>query len=303
MGKKLKTVSLICTLTLVSGLFTDSSSSYAHNESRSDIITESVSTFVDAIARNYSMFDRWEGASVSLATDYSFNDAVVYSVIGDYDEILGYVAADDNGKVISYSLEAEPDEFAISYLSVYSAEKPDVDVSNVGTRTSTYNVLSGLNPQLQGNTNCIAAAAANVMWYYSHNGYPTLTGSYTWDYIKNFMSYCYVSAGGFANNNSASAFSTYVNYMDSSKNATVSVNWNPAFSLFTSEIDLGKPVMLGFAAGSPFSQTVGHMTMGCGYMYLNNNWYVYVVDGWSTGPNFYIWDSNINDCIITVHIS
>ncbi|MCR4927172.1 MAG: hypothetical protein K5927_04260 [Lachnospiraceae bacterium] len=57
MGKKLKTVSLICTLTLVSGLFTDSSSSYAHNESRSDIITESVSTFVDAIARNYSMFD------------------------------------------------------------------------------------------------------------------------------------------------------------------------------------------------------------------------------------------------------
>ena len=303
MWKKPKTASLICALAFVPVLLTDGPSAYAHNENRSDVITESVSTFVDAIARNYSMFDRWEGASVSLATDYSFNDAAVYNVTGDCDEVLGYVAIDDDGKVISYSLETEPDEFAISYLSAYSAGESSADMSNGVTRTSTYNVLSGLNPQLQGSTNCIAAAAANVMWYYSHNGYPTLTGSYTWDYIKNFMSYRYVSAGGFANNNSASAFSTYVNYMDSSKNATVSVNWNPSFSLFTSEIDFGKPVMLGFAAGSPFSQTDGHMTMGCGYMYLNNNWYVYVVDGWSTGPNFYIWDSNINDCIITIHIS
>ena len=43
--------------------------------------------------------------------------------------------------------------------------------------------------------------------------------------------------------------------------------------------------------------------MACGYQWMNNNWYAYVVTGYSIGPSFYVWDDNINDCIITVKMN
>ena len=81
------------------------------------------------------------------------------------------------------------------------------------------------------------------------------------------------------------------------------MNWYPDVDLLLDEIDAGRPMMLGYAAGSPFSQTLGHMTMACDYQWMNNNWYAYVVTGYSTAPSFYVWDDNINDCIITVKMN
>ncbi len=260
-------------------------------------------TVVDEVAAENDLFTQWAGASAFINREYSTDDVTMYDVVDARGNGKGYYLVDASGKLLSYSLNEEPDEFALDYISSYRAGNSDDAAPYAPTRYSNYNVLGGLSPQLQGTSNCIVAAASNVMWYYSHNGYSFLTGTNTWATVKSMMAYCYSSAGGNTNNNSPTAISQYVYINGPTHSVSVSVNWYPDVDLLLDEIDAGRPMMLGYAAGSPFSQTLGHMTMACGYQWMNYNWYAYVVTGYSTGPSFYVWDDNINDCIITVKMN
>lgn len=63
-------------------------------------------------------------------------------------------------------------------------------------------------------------------------------------------------------------------------------------------------IMVGFAAApGSYSESVGHMTMGCGYIMQNSNTYLLALaDGHSSSIVYKLWSSVYNDCIITVNI-
>lgn len=65
--------------------------------------------------------------------------------------------------------------------------------------------------------------------------------------------------------------------------------------------------MLGFAAGvGSYSETVGHMTMCYGYKKQNINgnafYSVLLADGHESKGVYKVWNSKINDCIITLKL-
>jgi hypothetical protein len=62
--------------------------------------------------------------------------------------------------------------------------------------------------------------------------------------------------------------------------------------------------MVDFAAApGSYSESVGHMTMGCGYIMQNSNTYLLALaDGHSSSIVYKLWSSVYNDCIITVNI-
>ncbi len=64
------------------------------------------------------------------------------------------------------------------------------------------------------------------------------------------------------------------------------------------EIDNGRPCMVGFAAGSDYSPSVGHMTMCYGYFIYSTQKYATVADG-TTGYVSKLW-TTYNDCVISI---
>lgn len=73
--------------------------------------------------------------------------------------------------------------------------------------------------------------------------------------------------------------------------------WTNSSATMVNEIDHGYPYMVGFAAGSSYSQTVGHMTMCFGYYYSGTTIYIVLADGHSDSSVMKIW-SSYNDCTI-----
>ena len=98
---------------------------------------------------------------------------------------------------------------------------------------------------------------------------------------------------------------TYVKKYSSVYKTAATVHWNPVIDLALSKIDDGRPCLLGFAAdeNSPYSKTVGHMTMCCGYVRQSSNSYMMaLVDGHSSSIVYKRWSTDYNDCIITAKI-
>ena len=114
------------------------------------------------------------------------------------------------------------------------------------------------DPHLQGG-NCIVGAISNLLWYHGHNGYPGLTSGVTFAQVESRVNTIITALGGYANNYIPQTISTYVN-LYSSYSVSVTNHWNPTFALVSAMVNV-RPCLLGFAAGSPYSQTVGHMTV------------------------------------------
>lgn len=108
--------------------------------------------------------------------------------------------------------------------------------------------------------------------------------------------------GGYRNDTTPYALREYIYNLSSTVSAAIDVCWNPTVDAVCEEIDSNRPVMLGFAAGSYFSQTEGHMTMCYGYQTINGDIYSYLASGWYTYGIYVVWDSSINDCMITVQL-
>lgn len=121
------------------------------------------------------------------------------------------------------------------------------------------------------------------------------------------MTNCYTYNGGIGNNNTTpKAFEAYIDVMGLSGVYTSNVNlyWyqNAPKELMISEVNERKPMMLGFAKGSIYSNIEGHMTMCYGYQITGGNTYAYVASGHQAYGTFVKWDDTINDCIITIRI-
>lgn len=86
-------------------------------------------------------------------------------------------------------------------------------------------------------------------------------------------------------------------------NFTVTNISAPSYSQMQTEIDAGRPCLVGFGASGPYGG--GHMTAGVGYYYDNafpNDKYVIVHDAWSTTPVDCqrLWSSSYNDFIAKI---
>lgn len=124
--------------------------------------------------------------------------------------------------------------------------------------------------------------------------------------VKTSMRNSYIYNGGLRNDTTPKAFEVYIRAkgLFSVYSSDVNLYWyqNATKELMISEVNEGKPMILGFAAGSIYSDSVGHMTMCYGYQVTGGNTYAYVASGHEAYGTFVKWDDTINDCIITIRI-
>lgn len=163
-------------------------------------------------------------------------------------------------------------------------------------------VISGFPHYVQlSGDNCIATALSNVLWYWSLNGYSSLssgcTSFYTMqDSIQNlFNNY-------FANNAVLSVANSYGS-THGAVSFTGGANWNPLITTVYLEILAGYPCLVGFAAGSVYSPLVGHMTACYGFNYVGStqSFYMLLADGHYSYQVSRLWTS-YNDCVIKLRI-
>ena len=109
------------------------------------------------------------------------------------------------------------------------------------------------------------------------------------------------SHGGYANDNIPATIKDYVKSKDNSYSVTVTNKWNSSFTNVKSEVG-SRPCLLGFAAGSPYSDKEGHMTVCVGTREVNGVQYCKVMDGWSTSISEKKWGS-YNDFMSKVKLS
>lgn len=229
---------------------------------------------------------------------------------------LGHILSDKSGNLISCSRNSEPEEFMQDYCNnyidmdggEYNAEcTSEYSYNEMRTYSSPYMVIDGVSPQLQGDSNCLVTAASNVIWYYGNNGYFSLIKNDTFNNVKMSMTNSYIYNGGIGNNEATpKAFEVYIRAKGLSKvySSNVKLYWyqNATKELMLSEVNEGKPMLLGFKKGSIYSNTAGHMTMCYGYQVTGGNTYAYLASGHEAYGTFVKWDDTINDCIITIRI-
>lgn len=154
-----------------------------------------------------------------------------------------------------------------------------------GETLKSFDIFSGAtlmyNPQEQGGKNCIVGAISNLMWYWSENGYSSLANNMTFAEVEEEIDSLISSHGGYANKNIPDTIKDYVKGKNNSYSATVTNKWSPSFSNVKTEVG-SRPCLLGFAAGSPYSDKDGHMTVCVGTRTINGVNYCKVMDGWST---------------------
>lgn len=160
-------------------------------------------------------------------------------------------------------------------------------------------VVPAYSPQLQ-TKNCIVSAISNLMWHWSINGYSALTTGMTFNQVEDRIDVIMTAEGGYANANIPATIETYVDEK-SSYTVTVTNQWNPTFSNLKSEV-ANRPCLLGFAAGSPYNDTVGHMTVCVGTRSTLFSKYVQVIDGWEDEIVEKAW-GDYNDFISKVVLS
>ena len=142
-------------------------------------------------------------------------------------------------------------------------------------------VLPQYNPNLQGG-NCIVGAISNLMWHWSNNGYSSLVSGMTFQDVESEVDALINAEGGYANDNIPKTIKNYVKNKNNGYSASVTNKRNPSFSNVKTET-ASRPCLLGFAAGSPYSAKVGHMTVCVGTRTTNNRVnYCKLMDGHST---------------------
>ncbi len=169
---------------------------------------------------------------------------------------------------------------------------------------STYGVISGVTPKKQNGWNCIVTALANVLWYWGNNGYEYLNEDITFGNMQREIrdTFLSISDSGFRNNDVPEVLYTYIKSKNRNYSSTSDVFWSPTISKVINQIDNGKPCLVGFAVGSVYSDTVGHMTACFGYQYIGGAYQVVLADGHSTSLVYKTWTS-YNDCVITINLS
>ena len=183
---------------------------------------------------------------------------------------------------------------------VYTAENTNYD-----NEVSVCNVtIPGVSPQLQNNHNCIVTALSNIFWYWGGNSFSKMRPK-TFNSMKNTIQNMFVAYQGFTNDSVPHIADQYVRSRSSSYRCNSSVYKKSDYNVETkmkNEIDAGYPCLLGYMPhdNSPYSDTVGHMTMCYGYYVSNFTTYVRLADGHSSSMVVRVWNAVYNDCVIKV---
>lgn len=236
------------------------------------------------------------------------------------DEIIGYaIIVDDilvelsegSSPYTDIAINPEVEEYyydMANYGKITKKDSANIVVGDFSTsvpvpslmKYPSDSVLTGVSPQLQNNSNCIAAALSNVIWYWGSNFtvYNALINGKSFADLRTIIQNLFF--GTFANNSVLSVANTYAgNY---SSGFTGGANWSPTFSTVQAEIySYSSPCMVGFAAGSSYSPDVGHMTMCYGYTVNIYGNYLILADGHQSYPVLKLWTA-YNDCVIQLHI-
>ena len=153
-----------------------------------------------------------------------------------------------------------------------------------GETIKSFDIETGVvpmyDPHEQGG-NCIVGAISNLMWHWSINGYSSLASGMSFEDVEAKVDSLINSHGGYANNNIPATIKDYVKSKNSSYSVTVTNKWSPTFNNVKTEV-ASRPCLLGFAAGSPYSDKEGHMTVCTGTREASGVKYCKVMDGWST---------------------
>ena len=310
-------VGLLCMIMLSLGLNTNFS--YAQMDSN-DEFTQKVDLFIENVASNENIFSAWESVNVVKANElYNLEHNLtgfLYKLYNAQEEYVGYaIYSIDYSSVVEYSMNIPPYEKFIKELNIgfdgdmyYIYESGGYAISNgteffafdeFGSLNTTHTgiapcgILPNVSPQLQGSDNCIVAAISNMIWYEGNNRYPFLISGLSFANVKSRINTYMLNHGGYANSNISYAIEDYVNIRNSGYELSDVSQWNPSLSLVKQIIDGGRPLLLGYAAGSPYSSTVGHMTLCVGY----SGSYVYLADGHSSSIVSKIWNSSYNDFV------
>lgn len=156
------------------------------------------------------------------------------------------------------------------------------------------------NPNPQSG-NCIVGAISNLLWFWGGNGYSTLTSNMSFKDVESKVDSLINAEGGYANKNIPNTIKKYIKNKSSSYSVSVNNKWSPSFSDVKSETN-SRPCLLGFAAGSPYSKNVGHMTVCVGTRSVKSGQFCKLMDGWSSQVVEKQW-GNYNDFMSKVRMS
>lgn len=237
------------------------------------------------------------------AIPYNFENSGNQKYIYDYGN---YGVYDDVNKKSVYVTSIVANSRYSQYFTYSNHVASDIDNSRSD--------LSNVPIFRQGSYNCIVCATSHLLLYWNNHGYSGLTPTITTQTAFNsFMTTINGYFSSYANNNIPSAIINYAltrRYGIGSSTrlfvVTPQNTWNPEFTDVVNELSNGRPVLLGFAPGSDYSSTVGHMTLCVGVSpWVVENNYVSVVDGHSSSIVTKLWSSDYNDfmCSMTVGLS
>lgn len=279
-----------------------------------------VDTFIDQISADDYYFS-WINGSAHYGYDLHGSDfesivAKLYYVHNGVKNV-GYVIVETNSNSIIEFSRGKPAYDSIDLLltnknvkKLYINGMPALLQGDIYTGLSlsgealyTINTKSNellrYNPQEQSG-NCIVGAISNLMWHWSINGYSSLASGMAFTDVEDLVDDIMLDEGGYTNANIPATIREYVD-RKSNYSVTVTNQWNPSFANVSNET-ANRPCLLGFAAGSPYSEIYGHMTVCVGTRVGAIYTYVKVMDGWSTDIVEKKW-GNYNDFMSKVRLS
>lgn len=280
----------------------------------------SIIEFIRCISQD-DYYSSWKNATPVFGYDLFGNDFECVTghlfYIENDTKSVGYVIIDSGTySVLEFSrgtpaydkvpLSLSSDTTKLLYINGMPAILQGSVYSNISTTGEVIysvdvksNASSRYSPQIQ-TKNCIVSAISNLMWHWSINGYSALADGMTFNQVENRIDELMTAAGGYANANIPATIDAYVDET-SSYSVSVTNQWNPTFNNVKNEVAT-RPCLLGFAAGSPYSATVGHMTVCVGTRSVLFSKYVKVIDGWETEVVEKAW-GDYNDFMSKVVIS
>ena len=280
---------------------------------------------ISTIIKSDSCYSIWNDCIICLDKELKSNTSNKYYYLyklyyeNDY---KGYLIADSSNVLWEFSMSETPYDLAIkkyflnnikcyydygNYSIFYNNNMIFIDEGGskiVLNKTDfNYNIIDGyisgkIKPQLQYDNNCIVTAMSNLIWYYGNNDYPDLIKSKSFAKLEKELDKEICREGGYSNKNIPNVLAKYLK----SYYSWASNDWNPYWSKVKSEIDGNHPFLLGFAAGSDYSKSVGHMTLCVGYLKISSDNYVCLADGHSEKIITKKW-SKYNDFMCKVRLN
>ena len=263
---------------------------------------------------NYSYFEKNE--LVNWQNEEQYDLYMLYD-----DNYIGYLIWDNYSNFIyeisrGIPVYMEYNDIDVDYIydngnyyiqennNIYALDEYGNIINNVDSfGVSTRGIIGGVDHQLQGSYYCIPTALANVLYYWSNNGYSALNYKSSFQAMQTDITALFY--GQQTNNNIVPrVVRNYVASYSSQITANAYVHWVSSAEYVKAEIDAGRPCMVGFAAGEGSYSTIeGHMTMCFGYIQTSSYCMLVLGDGHQTYDVYRVWNPAYNDCVISIVIS